>query len=259
MGTPLAAVRALRVLLHVITGLGLALLVHLDRWNLLSRERLTQWWNRALLELLEVELRVRGEPLSGARLTVANHVSWLDISVMAAAEPTRFLSKSEVKHWPVAGWFADAAGTFYIRRGKGGARPLLDKLTPHLAAGGSIVLFPEGTTTTGASVLPFHPRLFAAAIDAPCSVQPVAIRYSVAASGTAIAPFVGDDDLVSHLWRVLREPGLVAQVSYGRALAPGQSRDELAAAAQASVVAMLGGPEPAPAQDAEPLVLPHFR
>jgi 1-acyl-sn-glycerol-3-phosphate acyltransferase len=189
-----------------------------------------------MLDIFNIEVRVHGAPVRGARMTVANHVSWLDIPLMSSSELTRFVSKSEVRNWPVAGWLADAAGTFYIQRGKGGARPLLDQLTPHLAAGGSVTIFPEGTTTDGSKVLDFHPRLFAAAIDAGCVVQPVAIRYGCSVDGKNLAPFIGDDDLVSHIWRLLREPELCAQLVYCAPItARGLERDALAAAAQASI------------------------
>lgn len=225
------AVRALRVILHLAVGLVLALALRLDFTGRLQCERLMSWWNQVLLGILNLELIVNGAPAEGARVTVANHVSWLDIPLLGACEPTRFLSKSEVQHWPVAGWLADACGTFYIRRGKGGARPLLERLVPHLRGGGSIVVFPEGTTTDGAQVLPFHPRLFAAAIEARCPVQPVAIRYA-----GSVAPFIGDDDLVSHVLRVLREPALVAELTYGAVIEPRElSREQLAQAAHRAI------------------------
>jgi 1-acyl-sn-glycerol-3-phosphate acyltransferase len=254
----MAVLRAARLLLHILVGLALACAVGLDRRRRLERERLMHWWTSTLLDVLDIELRVAGEPLAGPRLTVANHVSWLDIAVIGACEPTRFLSKSEVKDWPVAGWLAAAAGTFYIRRGKGGSEPLLHKLVPHLRAGGTIVLFPEGTTTDGHSVGTFHSRLFAAAIDSGCPVQPVALRYERNACGEAIAPFIGDDDLFSHVLRVLRNPGLVAQISYGVALSPAnRSRDQLADAARASIVGLLAQP-PLPAADAATEGVLHF-
>ena len=223
-----ASYRGLRVVLHVLVGVLLALIVALDLRGWLAPQKLGQWWSAVLLDIFNLRWQVHGAPAAGARLSVANHVSWLDIPLLAACEPTRFVSKSEVRHWPVAGWLAWAMGTFYIRRGKGGARPLLNQLTPHLAAGGNVVIFPEGTTTDGRSVLEFHPRLFAAAIDAQCLVQPIAIRYA-----SAVAPFIGDDDLVSHILRVLREPELTAHISYCAPLpAAGCQRDELAQAAR---------------------------
>lgn len=235
-----AQFRALRIVIHIVSGLLLALAVSLDRGNRLSPERITHWWNRVLLTILNIRCVQRGQSAGGARLTVANHVSWLDIPVIAASEATRFVSKSEVQHWPVAGWLADAAGTFYIGRGKGRARPLLDKLTPHLAQGGSVVIFPEGTTTDGSQVLDFHARLFGAAIEASCPVQPIALRYSRAHTGENIAPFIGDDDLVSHIWRLLKEPQLIAEISY---CAPvrADERDALANAARVAICAELHG------------------
>lgn len=244
----LACVRALRVLLHVLVGLVLVAAVQLTR-TLLPRERLTQWWNAMLLDLMNVHLTCHGAPAAGARLSVANHVSWLDICVIVACEPTRFVAKSEVRHWPVAGWLADAAGTFFIRRGKGGSGALLKQLTPHLAHGGSVVMFPEGTTTDGRNLREFHPRLFAAAINARCRVQPIAIRYD-----NDICAFVGDDNLVSHLWRLLQQPALSAEISYcAPIMADGCERDALALRAQASIRAALECALPTGETEQEPL------
>ena len=139
-----------------------------------------------------------------------------------------------------AGWLADAAGTFYIRRGKGGARPLLNKLQPFLQTGGSVTIFPEGTTSDGRDVLPFHPRLFCAAVESGRPVQPVALRYGLDAAGRNIAPFIGDDDLVSHLMRLLRCRGLDVEVTIGRPLDPaGCTREELAESAHHAICAAL--------------------
>ncbi|MGH8541241.1 MAG: lysophospholipid acyltransferase family protein, partial [Stenotrophobium sp.] len=173
------------------------------------------------------------------------------IIVIGACEPTRFVAKSEIRHWPVAGWLANGTGAFYIRRGKGGARPLLHQLIPHLQNNGCVCVFPEGTTTGGDNVLPFHPRLFAAAIEARCPVQPVAIRYGRAGNGEAIAPFVGDDELVSHVLRILKEPELFAEINYCPPFSPaGLKREQLASAAHGAVAAIIAParflqPEPA--------------
>lgn len=231
-----AVYRGLRLLVHLLVGLFLVVVVMLDRWHRVNPQKLMSWWCGITLDIFGIELVRYGDPHDGGRMTVANHVSWLDIIVIGACEPTRFIAKSEIRDWPIAGALANACGTFYIRRGKGGARPLLDKLTPHLGAGGCITLFPEGTTTDGRGVLPFHPRLFAAAIEAQCAVQPVALRYGLSARGDNIAPFIGDDDLVSHILRLLKEPELLAEVTYCAPLASsGRSREELAEAAQRCV------------------------
>ncbi|HVT34200.1 MAG TPA: lysophospholipid acyltransferase family protein [Nevskiaceae bacterium] len=250
-----ACYRGLRVLVHLCVGLVLALALALDWRGRLKPEKFAHWWSSVLLDIFNIRLVVHGAPAAGARMTVANHVSWLDIPLIAACEPTRFVAKSEVQRWPIAGWLADAGGTFYIRRGKGGSKPLLHKLTPHLARGGNVTVFPEGTTTDGREVLEFHPRLFAAAIDAACAVQPVAIRYGLGARGANVAPFIGDDDLVSHILRLLREPELTAEVRYCAPLqAIDLQRDELADAARTAVCAALAQPAAVPLEEVSDLL-----
>lgn len=237
---PATLLRGARLVLHVLGGLCLATLLHLELGPRLSPERIAGWWSRHLLQILGVRLRVIGRPAAGGQVLVSNHVSWLDILLLAACGNSRFIAKSEVRDWPVAGWLAQAMGTFYIRRGKGGARPLLERLRPHLLAGGSVCFFPEGTTTDGRGVLDFHPRLFAAAVETPCAVQPVALHYGPAADGTAIAPFIGEDDLLSHLLRLLRSPGLDATISYCSPISSqGQTREALAQQARAAIATVV--------------------
>lgn len=235
-----SAPRALQVLLLLAVALFLAALLVLGPLRRIGAERLARTWSRWLLAALNMHVVVRGRPGTGPRLTVANHVSWLDIPVIASLEATRFVSKSEVGDWPIAGTLAKAAGTFFIRRGKGGAGPVLRDLTPHLAAGGSVVLFPEGTTTDGRGVRAFHPRLFEAAILARSGVQPIALQYGPASDGGDIAPFIDDMDLVSHLLRVLREPRLTVHVTYFAPIpAAGRTRDALAEAARDLIMTAL--------------------
>jgi 1-acyl-sn-glycerol-3-phosphate acyltransferase len=244
-----AVLRAARVLLHLLVGLALALLVALPGGRRLPRERLTGWWNAQLLAILHVRVRRFGHPAPEARMLVANHVSWLDIPVIVANVETRFVSKAEVRDWPLAGPLATAAGTFYLRRGAGGTRHLIHALSEHLKRG-RVTVFPEGTTTDGRTVLRFQPRLFAAALAAGCPVQPVALRYGRTADGEDIAPFIGEQTLTSHLWRLLKERTLDVELIYCPALQPqaGQDRASLAAAAQAAIAAALAPQTPAQTQ-----------
>lgn len=225
MNALLPWLRGLRLVIHLLVGLTLAAAVGLS-FGKLQPEPLIRWWSEILLEIFDIRLAVHGRGLAGQRVLVANHISWLDIPVIGALEATRFVAKSEIRDWPIAGWLARAAGTFFIQRGKGGARPLLERAAPHLAAGGSFVFFPEGTTTDGRQVLRFHPRLFAAAADNGVPVQPIALRYS-----GEVAPFIGEDDLVSHILRLLKQPRLTVEVSYCVPLS-GLQRETLATHAE---------------------------
>ncbi len=240
-----AIFRGARLILHLCTGVALVLLVTLDWSGRIAPEPLTRWWNTRLLKILNVRVRVRGQRPQGPHLIICNHISWLDISVVASNQLTRFVSKAEVGSWPIAGWLADAAGTFYIRRGAGGTKQLIQALAAHLRQDGSAMLFPEGTTTDGGGMLKFQPRLFAAAIDSGSPVQPVALRYGRAANGENIAAFVGDDRLIDNLRRLLRERELTVELTWCAPIQPqaGQDRAALAQAAHAAICAIV-----APAQ-----------
>jgi 1-acyl-sn-glycerol-3-phosphate acyltransferase len=247
-----ATFRGARLILHLFVGLLLVLLVTLDFTRRLRPEPITRWWNDGLLKILHIRLRVRGQPSWGRQLIVCNHVSWLDISVIAAVELTRFVSKAEVQDWPIAGMLANAAGTFYLRRGAGGTKQLNGSLTQHLRNGGSVTVFPEGTTTDGTAMLKFQPRLFAPAIDSDCPVQPLALRYGCAANGENIAPFVGEQTLLQNLLRLLRERELMVELTYCAQIQPqpGQDRASLAQLAHTSICTvvaphMLSDEEPA--------------
>lgn len=207
------------------------------------------WWSRQLCRLLGVRIVRHGTPLAGRALFVANHVSWLDIMVLAVACPTHFLAKSEVAAWPLFGWLCRRVGTAFIRRGAGdGAQAAAEELVWRLQRrDGRMLVFPEGTSTDGRSVRRFHARLFQAAERAQCPVQALALRYPDAdGSGTHPAvPFVGDDELLGHLWRLLGERGVLAEVSCLAPLGADLGRDALARETRAQIVAALSaGPLP---------------
>lgn len=176
-------------------------------------EPLARWWYRRLLAVLHITVQWHGSRDPNARLVVANHISWLDIAVIGAHLPARFIAKHEVREWPVIGWLAQAAGAFFIRRGGGSSKALVERLQPHMQTGGSVVLFPEGTTTDGSSVRIFHARIFDAAVATQCPAQPIALRYSHAPDGAAVAPFVGNDDFLPHLLRIIATPSLTVDAT----------------------------------------------
>jgi len=234
--------RGLRLIVHMLTGMALVAAIKFSGSIAQRRESITSWWSQRLLAILGLQLQMHGEPHVGdGKMIVANHISWLDIPVIAAGGHTRFVSKSEVRDWPIAGWLANAAGTFYIRRGKGGAAPLIEQLIPFFHSRiGTVTVFPEGTTTNGRQVLPFHPRLFTAAIDGQALLQPVAIQYGLGADGKRIAPYIDDDVLVEHIIRLLKNPGqMTVHLHWLPPIdARGQDRDELAMTAWRAIEAI---------------------
>jgi 1-acyl-sn-glycerol-3-phosphate acyltransferase len=179
-------------------------------------QRMTRWWLGKLARILAVQVTCTGTPAASATLWVANHISWLDIPVLGGVIAPCFLSKQEVRDWPVIGWLARQAGTLFITRGKAGAAAQASAaILATLQAGRSVLLFPEGTTTTGQDVGTFHARLFAAAQDAGVTVQPIAVRY-VGRGGEPhpLVPFVGEQSLWENLQGILQEPVIAAQIHF---------------------------------------------
>ncbi|MFZ5697286.1 MAG: lysophospholipid acyltransferase family protein [Pseudomonadota bacterium] len=227
-----------RVLVHIAAGFALTLATGaLFVQHRPAQQRAARWWLHRLTKILAVEITVTGTPTKTAALFVANHVSWLDIPVLGGVAPIHFLSKAEVAQWPLIGRLATAAGTLYIRRGKGEIRQRTRQIGEHIAAGRSVLVFPEGTTTNGGDVNAFHTPLFMAATANGHAVQPVAIRY-VTADGSLHphVPFIGDDAFHTHLWRLLNEERIFVRVHFLPPVATdGRDHKSLAAAVHAQV------------------------
>ena len=205
-----------------------------------EREARVQQWAARFLQIWRIELDVRGQPpRSGPMLMVANHISWLDILVLHAAGYCRFVSKSDVKRWPVIGPLATGAGTLYIEReSRRDAMRVVHHMRDALRRGEVVAAFPEGTTSNGLQLLPFHANLIQAAISTPAPVQPVALQFLDKASGEiSLAPcYIGDESLLASVWRTLTTPGVQAVVSFGVPQAPeGRERREWSAGLRAAV------------------------
>jgi len=155
---------------------------------------------------LGFRVQVHGQPVQQNALVVANHISWSDIPVLGALAPVRFLSKSEVAQWPVIGWLARQGGTLFIKRGGRQARSVKADIGHCLSQGESVLVFPEGTTSCGVTVLPMHGLLLLAAREKQVPIQPVSIGYRRDNRPDTLAPFIGDDSFHKHLFRLLKQP-----------------------------------------------------
>ena len=207
--------RIARSLVHLLYGLLLVVLFFGPASKGEARERHIRRWSLAFLRLLGVRLEARGTPRPGAKLIVANHVSWLDIMAIDAVVPVRFVSKAEVKHWPLFGRLAVAVGTLFIERERTrDALRVVHQMAAALQAGDTLAVFPEGTTSDGRGLLPFHANLLQAAIATATPVQPVALRFSDAESDfSAAVEFVGATTLAQSVWAIACAQGLCVHVT----------------------------------------------
>lgn len=140
------------------------------------RCRIVRRWLHGCCRIAGLRIRTFGQASPESLCFVANHISWADIIVIGGLHPVRFLSKSEIARWPVIGYLASRAGTLYIRRGQG-ARAAFEDISASLRQNDRITLFPEGTTSKDRTIHRFHPRLFAAPLEAGAKVQAIAISY----------------------------------------------------------------------------------
>ncbi|HSW19788.1 MAG TPA: lysophospholipid acyltransferase family protein [Ramlibacter sp.] len=214
----LALWRVCRVVAHVLAGLCTIVFVF-QRLSTAQQQARVQQWAAEMLAALGIRLEVHGAPVaSGPALIVANHISWLDILVLHASRYSRFVSKADVRRWPLIGPMATAAGTLYIEReSRRDAMRVVHHMADALRAGDVLAVFPEGTTSDGVSLLPFHGNLLQAAIVADVPVQPVALNYLDAATRATARTivYIDDDTLVGSVWRTLAGPEVTVVVRYG--------------------------------------------
>jgi 1-acyl-sn-glycerol-3-phosphate acyltransferase len=216
-------------------------------WRLLRRP---SPWPRRFLGLVArsagMKVRVTGVPLERDVLFLANHLSWLDIVILAGASGTAFVSKAEVAQVPVVGWLAGLNNTVFVARSeRAGVRGQADALRRALASGQPVALFPEGTTDGGPEILPFRASLLASLFPPlpGVLVQPVALDYGAAAHDLA---WVGEEPGLDNVRKVLARRGTVEVVLHF--LAPVDPADgdrkALARAARDEIVEALGNPGP---------------
>ena len=235
--------------MHIGAGL-LVVGLFYPRVSVQTRARITGWWASKLLRILNILLSIHGaRPTGDARnlIIAANHISWVDIFVISAAHPARFVAKAEIRDWPIAGWLSDKAGTIFIRRTRRSDTAKINE-TMHnvLAEGDTIGFFPEGTTTSGDKLLKFHTSLFEPAVANSATIAHAAIRY-LASDGepSLAAAFIGELSFVESVAMIIGEKSMIAEIIFAPQIdAAGLTRRELALQAEAAIAKILNVPLP---------------
>jgi 1-acyl-sn-glycerol-3-phosphate acyltransferase len=196
-----------------------------------------------VLRILGVELRVHGTPPPSGCFLVSNHLGYLDIAVIASQVPCTFVSKREVARWPGLGMLANLAGTLYVDRSSHrDADRVARSIGSHFAAGGSLALFPEGTTTPGFEVAPFRSPLLAFAAATAMPVHAAAIRYQ-APDGFPPAAICmawwGDAAFLPHFLALFRMPWMGVDLSFAPGALAHADRKALAAGLRDAVAGRL--------------------
>lgn len=199
--------------------------------------------------LLGIRTERRGDPPPGPCLFVSNHLGYLDIPVLSGSVPGAFVSKDDVRRWPLIGFLAETAGTVFIARESGfRAAAAVGTIRERLQSGECVLVFPEGTSSRGDSVLPFRSLPFAAAEGSPgVPVVPVRIELleiggkPAAGESRDLACWHGDMAFAGHFWRFLGAGGARYRVSFGEPIPPGTIGRKLAARLAHRRVCALGG------------------
>lgn len=233
-GRALRGLRWTRLALHALHG-ALILRFLFPRADAARRRAYVRWWSEKLVSVAGVALQVEGElprPGENAVMVAANHISWLDMFAVSAAWPTRFVAKSEVRDWPLAGWIAERAGTLFIRRDRRrDTARMNDQVHAVLARRDCVGFFPEGTTSEGDTLLKFHTSLFEPAVANAAHLHPVAIRYEHRDGAPAPeVAYVGELSFMQSMARVVAQRGVVARVMFGPPIDCAQVKDRREAA-----------------------------
>ena len=235
-------IRISLLLSHLVVGVALAGLAF-PLCSIALRDRIIMAWARQLLRVLGVRLQVNTPPLlPGGALLVCNHVSWLDIYLIYSARRVHFVSKSEVRDWPVAGWLAHKTGTLFLQRGRRADTARINhEMRALMQSGAWVAVFPEGTTSDGRGLRRFLPSLLQPAVELNCPIVPAALRYRTLAGAYSAAPaYIDDISMWQSLRQIVSEPGVIAELHFGEPIPPSGHRRELAAQAEIAIARFLG-------------------
>ena len=245
-----------RVFLHLVVALVVIALGY-PFLSQATRDRLLRWWSRRVLAICGVTVRLVVSPSNASgeaairhgktgAMLVMNHVSWIDIYVVHTLRAAHFVAKAEIAGWPVIGYLTARTGTVFIERGKRRAvRDANQRVASILAEGGFVAVFPEGTTTDGTTLLPFHANLMQPVIEAAIPLVPAALRY-VTRDGEAsrATAYIGNTNLFESILTIMRNAPIVAELHLLPALAVnGLTRHEAAQVARAAIASTLGVPD----------------
>ena len=176
-------------------------------------------WQQKVVQTIGLNLEVKGKETKDndelqSALWVANHISWMDIALLGS-QGVGFLSKSEIRQWPIIGWLGEKSGTVFIQRGgKNASQRAASAIAEKINAGDSILVFPEGTTSSGDDVRRFHARIFAPALDHKLLIQPIVLQYLDDNGQTHPKAAWNDQNFFSNMLGVLAQPRINVVLTY---------------------------------------------
>lgn len=244
---PLRIIRLIRLLLHIASGLLQSIVYPYFPLNI--QRRMMQNWATGLLSILNIRLHCHGRPptLEMPRvLFAANHVSWLDVCVLMATCPTRFIAKAEISNWPILGLLTRNVGTLFIERTKRSDTLRMNQhISEVLGKGERVTVFPEGTTCNGTQLNHFHASLLQSAVAVDALLYPVAISYRNSAGNICQEAAYIEPSLVLSLQKILSQTRIDVELTFNEPVQCGmKNRRELARLSEQAIANTLSLPIP---------------
>jgi len=200
--------------------------------------------SRGVLKIFHLEASIEGSvPTRG--LLVSNHQGYLDIFLLASIAPAAFVAKREIKSWPVVGWLTQMAGTLFVDRSRRvQVGRVNDEIRAALDRGALVVLFPEGASSNGQTVLPFKSSLLEPAAQSAHPLSVSAIQYAIE-DGDVVREvcYWGDHTFFPHLLNLLGKRAVRATVRFAPVQRAGADRKQLAVQLRGEILKLkAGGP-----------------
>ncbi|HTZ18899.1 MAG TPA: lysophospholipid acyltransferase family protein [Dissulfurispiraceae bacterium] len=171
-------------------------------------------WAKTMCRIFGVRVVTNLPPAEGGVFTVCNHISYLDIFVLGSLRPSSFLSKHEVRGWPLIGLLASLGGTVFVNReSKRTAVDSIKKIRQKIEEGIAVIIFPEGTTSNGKRIMPFKSAFFKVPASMNIPVAPASIRYAPEISDKVA--WYGDMELAPHFWQIIGVRRIDAVLHFG--------------------------------------------
>lgn len=181
-------------------------------------------WHKGICFFLGLKTEIRGTPVHNTQLIyISNHLSYLDIPAIGSYLKASFIAKEDIAHWPVIGFLSKVQQTAFISRNSAHAKKVANALDTMVKEGKSLILFPEGTSSVGTSLLPFKSSLFSLAHPKdmkPIAIQPFILEL-IEADGKPVTPesrdyyaWYGDMEFAPHIWVYLQTKGAKIRLTF---------------------------------------------
>ncbi len=241
-----ASLRLSVLTIHLTVGLMIVFSSRLrygEKWfDTDTGKQIIQSWTHRACRILAIEVQTNGV-LSPVRdtLYVANHISWIDIIGLSTVLPAKFIAKDTVKSWPVIGTLATMTGNLFIMRERRfSLNGVIDNIRQELNNKNAVLIFPEGTTTDGWNVSRFYTGLFSSVSNTEHVIQAIALDYQRHDRLDKLAPYIGEDNFVAHLFTIASLEKTCLQIKFGVPFISGNmSRHDIASTTYTDIINML--------------------